>query len=67
MTLPQCAPKDSPAFQRWYQALRDGQRDGYHPTFAPRACSVDGVPFIPKVGNQVRCPACIAAHRWRLA
>ena len=63
MTPPQCMPKTSIQYLRWHFKLVMGQEEGRKPVFDPRTCVVDGQTFTPKVGNQKRCPDCIAAGR----
>jgi hypothetical protein len=65
--LPQTMPKDSPEYRAWYEQLRAGQLTGPRPSFAPRDCDRSrggcGQLFLPRVGNQKRCDACIAASK----
>jgi hypothetical protein len=64
--LPNQQPKDSPEYREWHAKLVAGIRESVSLAlaFEPRACVVDGVTFTPRVGNQKRCDACIAAGRW---
>lgn len=62
--LPNQQPKDSPEYQEWYAKLLQGNREAVKPVFEPRDCDRTrggcGQSFLPKVGNQKRCDACIA-------
>jgi hypothetical protein len=60
-SLPQCQPKESPAYQRWLAARNEAARAA-RPRFVTRHCWC-GTPFRPKVGNQRRCPACVRSDR----
>lgn len=66
--LPQLMPKDSPEYQAWHDKLRAGQLAGPRPSFEPRECDRSrggcGHLFLPRVGNQKRCDACIARAKW---
>jgi hypothetical protein len=63
-SLPNRAPKDSPTYRRWYAANEEGRRTARPAKLAPRLCVVDAADYTPRVGNQVRCDACIAAGRY---
>jgi hypothetical protein len=55
--LPSCQPKDSPAYQRWYQANEEARRLRDAPEYDPRTCPC-GRSFTPRAANHLRCATC---------
>ncbi len=59
--LPQCAPKESPAYQRWYAGNVEGQRYSIRQPIAARPCACCGVEFVPRARNTKFRPQCQSA------